>query len=65
MVDLLNGYGGDANLLHDVDMANLFFGGDEDDDYFDPDFDDQLDFLVGTNLQSNGVGGMIHLKYLS
>ena len=44
MVDLLNGYGGD--MLHDVDMENLFFGGDDDDDYFDPDFDDQLDFLV-------------------
>ena len=40
----MNGYGGDVNLLHDVDMENLFFG--DDDDLFDPDYDDQLDFLV-------------------
>ena len=46
LADVMNGYGGDVNLLHDVDMENLFFGGDDDDDYFDPDFDDQLDFLV-------------------
>ena len=43
----MNGYGGAVDFLHDVDMENLYFGnGDDDDDFFDPDFDDQLDFLV-------------------
>ena len=46
LADVMNGYGGAVDFLHDVDMENLYFGNGDDDDFFDPDYDDQLDFLV-------------------